>query len=111
MFTVSPSLDRRHRAVGIFMAGTSTVPQFADRVIDPRLLHLLVLFLLVVICVAPCAIWRISAERPGYALAVTLVTIDAPNGGRVVTWIVTRHVAVGENRCPVVGTVTFIALQ
>ncbi len=93
------------------MAGTSTVPQFANGIIYPRFLHLLVLLHLEVIRVASRTKWLISDVGPGHDLAVTLVTIYAPHAGRVVAWIVARRMAVGEERCPVVGPVAFIALQ
>ena len=76
------------------MAGTSTVPQFANGIIYPRFLHLLVLLQLVVIRVASRTKWLISDVGPGHDLAVTLVTIYAPHAGRVVAWIVARRMAV-----------------
>ncbi len=93
------------------MAGTSTVPKLADGIINPRAVHLIVLVPLVVTRVATCAIWLIGAVEPGHRLAVTLVTIYAPNSGIVVARVVARQVTVRENRGPVGGGVAFVALH
>ncbi len=111
MLTAPRLFDRSHRAVRIFMTGTGTVPEFANGMINPRAVHLLVLALLIVTRVATCAIRLIGAVEPGHRLAVTLVTIYAPNSGIMVARVVARRRTVGEDWCPVGSAVAFVALN
>ena len=111
MLTAPRLFDCSHRAVRIFMAGTSTVPEFANGIKNSRAVHFLVLVPLVVIRVATRTSRLISAVEPGHRLAVTLVTIYAPNSGIVVAWVVARRVTVHEDRGPSGGRVAFVALH
>ncbi len=111
MLTAPRLFDRSQRAVRIFMAGTGTVPEFADGITNSWAVHFLVLVLPIVIRVASRASWLIGAVGPGHRLAVTLVTIYAPNSGIVVTRVVARRMTVGESWYPVGSAVAFVALN
>lgn len=96
-------LDRRHRGIGVFVAGTRAVAQFGHRV--GRIAEFLMRPRFVIIGMAASTVRRICGTWVRHRLCIALVAIEAIQRLCMGTWIVGRLVQIIEgwqpSRCPV----------
>lgn len=86
MFAISTFLDRCHRGVIVFMAGTRAVSKLGHRVVGVAVF--LMRTWLVIIGMAAGTIRRIGCARIRNGLCVPLVAIEAIERLRMCTWII-----------------------
>ena len=101
---------RGHRAAGVDMAGTGTIPQFADRIISGRALGFQVTAGTVIVGVAASAVRLVGSVRPGHGLAVAGVAAGAGEPRAVIAGIIGRRMLIGR-KGPAGDRVTCIALH